>query len=314
MDFLRNVLHMDVRIKEEPVEWLLPNYLAARYTVKAALFNGQEVLLVYPKTEPEQIAVIRKHFAKLWSYKAIPAVLVLQQITARQRQACIDAGISFAVENKQCYLPFMGTVLTEKCNAQEVTEEKLSPSAQLLLLYFLHTRQKELYTNTAVDALGISAMSVTRAVRQLEQLGLIKTHKNGVLKVMSSPFSRRELFEKAREHMISPIKRNVYIPKAQVTEAMLIAGDQALAQYSMLNPPRLACYATEKWELPTNQTMVNEDSQAILQIWKYNPMALCDGSCVDVLSLALCYQNDSDERVEEAIEEMLNDYWGDTNG
>jgi hypothetical protein len=38
------------------------------------------------------------------------------------------------------------------------------------------------------------------------------------------------------------------------------------------------------------------------------------GSVVDVLSLAMCYMDDPDERIEEAVEEMLDAYWRNTNG
>ena len=56
-------------------------------------------------------------------------------------------------------------------------------------------------------------------------------------------------------------------------------------------------------------TLMDENGQAVLQIWKYDPSALTDDACVDVLSLAMCYMDDGDERVEEAVEEMLDDFW-----
>ena len=47
----------------------------------------------------------------------------------------------------------------------------------------------------------------------------------------------------------------------------------------------------------------------VLQIWKYNPCTLSSDKTVDILSLALSYKDDPDERIEEAVEEMLNNYW-----
>ena len=39
-----------------------------------------------------------------------------------------------------------------------------------------------------------------------------------------------------------------------------------------------------------------------------------NGTCVDRLSLALALAEDKDERVEEAVEEMLKNVWEDIDG
>ena len=49
-------------------------------------------------------------------------------------------------------------------------------------------------------------------------------------------------------------------------------------------------------------------------MWRYNPCKLSNGSVVDELSLALALREDADERVEEAVEEMLNDLWRKIDG
>jgi DNA-binding MarR family transcriptional regulator len=195
--------------------------------------------------------------------------------------------------------------------------EKLIPSAQMLLFYYIYKNQREIYANEAVAALGVSAMTITRAVRQLEQAGIIRTYKNGVTKIMTSEYVGKELFERAKEYLFCPIKRKRYIRKEVVDESLLISGDQALSMYSMLNPPRVRCYATganEKWKEKLEDTLIDDDQQVELQIWRYDPQILARNSTVDVLSLAMCYVDDPDERVEEAVEEMLEQYWRDTNG
>ena len=49
-------------------------------------------------------------------------------------------------------------------------------------------------------------------------------------------------------------------------------------------------------------------------MWRYNPRKLSNRKCVDEPSLALALNEDSDERVEEAVEEMLNDLWRRIDG
>jgi hypothetical protein len=61
-------------------------------------------------------------------------------------------------------------------------------------------------------------------------------------------------------------------------------------------------------------TLIDDRLLVELQLWKYDPRVLAKDSTVDVLSLAMCYVDDPDERVEEAVEEMLEEYWRNTNG
>jgi DNA-binding MarR family transcriptional regulator len=317
MDYLKRTLRLNVKIEEAMQKYPLPNYIISRYSIRTALFDRQKVFLLYPKIELDQVNAVKKHIQKVQTIEKIPVVIVLTRITARQRQNMVDAGIPFIVENKQCYLPFLGTVFTERCDAEVESVEKLIPSAQMLLFYYIYKNHREIYANETVEALGVSAMTITRAVRQLEQTGIIRTYKNGVLKIITSEYTGRELFEKAKEHLFCPIKREQYIRKEVVDPSLLISGDQALSMYSMLNPPRINCYATgviEKWKDKLEDTLIDESQQVELQIWKYNPQILSRNSTVDVLSLAMCYVDDTDERVEEAVEEMLEQYWRKTNG
>ena len=42
-----------------------------------------------------------------------------------------------------------------------------------------------------------------------------------------------------------------------------------------------------------------------MMMWRYNPRKLSTRNIVDELSLALALREDADERVEEAVEEIL---------
>lgn len=52
--------------------------------------------------------------------------------------------------------------------------------------------------------------------------------------------------------------------------------------------------------------------QVAVEMWRYNPRKLSTRNIVDELSLAL--REDADERVEEAVEEMLNELWRKIDG
>ena len=51
-----------------------------------------------------------------------------------------------------------------------------------------------------------------------------------------------------------------------------------------------------------------------VEMWRYNPRKLSTRNTVDELSLALTLREDADERVEKAVEEMLNELWRKIDG
>ena len=80
----------------------------------------------------------------------------------------------------------------------------------------------------------------------------------------------------------------------------------------MLNPPAVPCFASKditKWTPVSTPELIDAGNQFALELWRYDPGKLSEGNCVDPLSLALSLQNDQDERVEMAVEEMLEKIW-----
>ncbi len=311
--FLEQVLHIPVSEDKMAITNGLPNYLLSRYAVYQAKFDSFPVLFVYPLVPLGSLHETKTHLGNLRRQMNQPVVLMLEMICARQRKGLIDAGIPFVVKGKQCYLPFLGILLSERCDVQQEVGDAFLPSTQLLLFYYLLKKEKELSCQEATAALGVSAMTITRAVRELEQTDVIKTFKRGVSKFITTNLSRQELFDTVRKRLISPIRTVGYLLRSEVdTTSLCLAGDEALAHYSMLNPPRVSCYATGdgcRWKDRLSDDLVDADKQVEVQIWKYSPNALSKDGFVDPLSLAMCYEQDKDERVNEAVEQMLETCW-----
>ena len=77
-------------------------------------------------------------------------------------------------------------------------------------------------------------------------MGLLKAKKAGVQKILFSDAVPKELFQTAEPKLLDPVKRTVYLPKDSVKAEWLESGYLALAEYSMLNTPKISCYATNK--------------------------------------------------------------------
>lgn len=177
MDYLNKVLGINV-VYENSIFKQLPNFIRTRYRLQMARLDEKKVIFLYPETELEQIGTLRKHIVHIQNVENLPVVLVLKEITWRQKEYLIRERIPFVVENKQIYLPFMALYLQERCSAEKQQYEEILPSAQLLLLYFIYSGAQELSTSQASKELGLTPTSISRASRQLEEMKLVPNKKN----------------------------------------------------------------------------------------------------------------------------------------
>ena len=316
MEYLNHVLGVRV-IYKDGLPKSMPSFIDARYRLQKVALDGKEAVFLYPKTELEAVSAIKKHVDRVQRTEGVPAVLVPMKLTYRQKEYLLRDRIPFIVEGKQIYLPFMAVYLQERGDGERQETEIMLPSAQMLFLHYIYRGCKELLTSEASQRLSFTSMSISRASRQLEDMGLIRTEKRGVQKVIFSEKTAEELFRAARKYFCNPVKRMVYVPKTEIKEKLLISGYSALSEYSMLNPSAVECFAAESvtvWESVSSKKLQNSEEQCAVELWRYAPRKLTEGKCVDRLSLALSLSEDKNERVEEAIDEMLMQVWRDING
>ena len=316
MEYLKQVLGIEVRYLNTEIPHL-PNFIKNRYCVKKVSLDGKTVIFLYLRTELEAIEAVKKHILRVEAQAGDPVVLILDHISYRQKEYLLRAHIPFIVEKKQIYLPFMAVYLQERCNAEEKTTDVMLPSAQMLLFYFIYRSLKPTMTSQAARELELTPTSVQRAAKQLEKFGLIQIKKEGVQRIISCNLTAEKLFEKAKKHLRNPVKRRIYVLKKEVPDVALVSGEMALAEYTMLNPPAVNCYAAagvSKWNAARSNIIYSVEEQAAVEVWRYDPKKLSQGAAVDKLSLAISLQDNTDERIEEAVEEMLAALWRKIDG
>ena len=316
MEYLNRVLGIKTTYPDEPPV-SMPNYIFARYRLQKVALDGINVLFVYPKEELESISAVKKHLVRIEKMLEVPTVLVLDHLTYRQKEYLLRDHIPFVVEGKQIYLPFMAVYLQERSDGEKKEPDTMLPSAQLLLLHYIYHGCGELVTSEATQKLSFTATSISRASRQLKDMGLVQTEKRGVQKVIYSEKTPEELFSLAKERMRNPVKRIIYVPKAEICAELPLSGYSALSEYTMINPPAVKCLAADsisKWEKMSSGRLQNADDQCAVELWRYDPRKLTSDRCVDRLSLALALGDERDERVEDAVEGMLKQVWRDIDG
>ena len=167
MEYLKRVLGIEVLYENKALEHL-PNFISTRYDSQKVSLNGQKTVFLYPKTELEQVETLKKHLERVKKVADCPVILVLEQITARQKEYLLREKIAFIVDGKQIYLPFMAAYLQERCDAEKSDREEILPSAQMLLLYFIYEGAKELSTSQAAKDLDLTALAAWPLVRMVE--------------------------------------------------------------------------------------------------------------------------------------------------
>jgi hypothetical protein len=107
----------------------------------------------------------------------------------------------------------------------------------------------------------------------------------------------------------------VFVDEVPRDLELLISDASALPVFTDLNPSSQQYYAIDKdqfYELQKNNGLVNAnpyEGKYALEVWKYKPLSMVSGStAVDPLSLYLSFENNSDERIEMALDQILSKY------
>ena len=82
----------------------------------------------------------------------------------------------------------------------------------------------------------------------------------------------------------------------------------------MLNPGKIANYAV--YERLFDKTLlmdelIDPNEQIYLELWTYDPRQFSMDGMADTISVALSFADHKDERIEEAVEELLQIELGD---
>ena len=167
-------------------------------------------------------------------------------------------------------------------------------------------------TTKFAEKLGFTVMTASRTLNDLYDAKLL-TYEIGGKTGRSKEYRRiadPEYFENGRVLLKSPVKKVVYV--ARVPEGALIAGLDALAELSMINPSDHPVRAIGRGQLDNtnieiikNMDIVKDEKLVELQIWDYDPKKFTDKKYVDLLSLYASLKEEKDERIEQALEEVL---------
>jgi DNA-binding MarR family transcriptional regulator len=327
--YIKDVLGQTIQLEDLPNSRLarLPLYIRETYELLQGELYQRQLIFAYPK-DLTHISILQteKQFDLL--KKTFPTVvLLLPQITAYNRQRLIEKGINFIVPGRQLFLPGLLMDLRENDLADKVKRKSktLLPSAQFLVIYHLIHRYDKWKIEdhpfkVIAEKTGYSPMAITKAVDNLLEEEIVEVTGDKE-KFIRFRLDRGELWNDLlkRKLLVSPVLKRVYADEKPVKPFMLLAGLSALPEYSDMNPSRQPNYAVDRntfYELEEQGSLVNlnnQEGKIGLEVWKYHPGKLAgelqtDLPVVDPLSLYLSLRDHTDERVEMALDQILEKY------
>ena len=277
-----------------------------------SVLNNTCLLIEITHKLPE-IDKLQKQLNQLRNITDNEIVLLIKEISTFKRKTLIKNKISFVIENGQMYLPFLGLDL-KKINTITKEKKKLfSIPSQIAYMYFLINKNIEINASDYANVLGINIMTASRALNELYNAHLLnykiegKTGRSKVYRRVDDP----NYFLKGQEYLKNPVRKIVYTHSKPVES--LVAGLDALSTLSMINPPEHSIVAIDYKKLYELQYYVENKDDYIydkkpieVQLWDYDPkMFTHNNDHVNLISLYASLKDERDERIEQALNEVL---------
>lgn len=301
-----HIFGLSIRYEPWDNKSILPLYIVNSYQFYTAYIENIRCIVIKPIEELPTLPSLKKQIQKIRVIDDVPVVLYSKTISFYRRKSLLENHIPFMTD-KQVFLPFIGTLLVDEKEREKI-KDKFVYSTQLLFLAYMYNHEKKVYVSDLSKSLPFSAMTLSRAVKQLDMTDLFSVYKDGVNKVIESKYSYKELFERVQHYLLTPVRQVGYMDQSLVTDHMVLSGESALSEMSMLNPSRIRTYAVYEKDFDNSQLideLIDPDVQVKVEIWAYDPQLFTHTNIADTLSIVLSLKENKDERIEEVLEDIL---------
>jgi len=293
----------------------LPLFLKGGYQLFVGQIGSIPVLWAEPggAFTPDQL---EQHQRQLEQILQRPVVFVFPQLDAWMRQRLVQRRVGFMQIGKQLYVPQLFLELSDvalRSSMRSETREKLSPPAQASVIYqLLKGSLEEKPFGQIANLLAYSPMTITRLTRELANQALIEIvgTKEKQIRFLHKG---KALWEAAKPFLSSPVREEWFVDELsqELKKWSWKAGDTALEYYTLLSAGRTPTSAIfqEQFAVIKRDPMVRlnkEHGNYKIQSWFYDPALLGIWPNADPLSVYLSITETGDERVESALEELIN--------
>ena len=290
----------------------LPLYLRQRYTLLAGALSGHALIwALNTTTTNDPPSSVAKHMRRIEAISGYPVVLVRRAIASYERDRLIKQRVAFLVPGNQLYLLPLGIDLRERFRRLDSEPQGMRRATQILVLSALLGQLGPVLRQAECGKrLGYTTMTMSRSFSEIESLGIAAVERDKGGRTVKLPADRSRLWKSSLPYLRSPVVERVITTRPPIPS--LTAGTSALAAMTMLAAPThpvVAMYSAEArrritaGELPT--VGGHHESTLEIEFWWYDPMLLSEGPEVDPLSLYLSLHDNTDDRVQTALVELL---------
>ena len=312
-EYIEKSLRRPVTIEENVDVWKkLPLKYKGNYNLYSVYLNKIEWLIAQPK-EDLRLTALRNDRNQIEKASGLNCAFYFTKLNHYSKNTMMNEGIPFIVVEKQVYLPFLGMILADKDDRRLAPVRAISFLTQKLLLCALYEKWQGMNVTKIAEKLGVTKMSVTRCLDEIEYLGIDVLDTTGKSRKVTVEPDTRKLWDKIR-----PFLRNPVITKYQLAEDISLerkAGLSALCEYSLLSDNLYPTYGITKKEL--KETALKEYRQIAegedmgCEVLELGYFIEFNGKQVqDPLSVLLSVSDKDmeDERVQQCVDEMLEEY------
>lgn len=297
-----------IPIKRNQLQGLNADMLL-RFAYYTAVFNGQPLCVIKPKRNNEAITPLkyRKMTEQVETVVGMPVAVSLDSLAYFERERLIKQGVYFVISDDYAFLPSL--IVNAKVR-KATKSDKLLPASQYILLYYLLSKEAEFTIKDLENKTPYNYVALARAVTNLEDCKLCYTETDNTrTKIIRFKETKRELWEKAQNYLVSPVKKTVYCDSIEESR-FSVSGVNALSHYSHLNPEQYGSFAIwEKMFNPLEGDYNEIEGLYSVEVWKY-PTTIPyrpENGIVDKLSLFLSMKDDPDSRIEKELEIMIEE-------
>ena len=242
-NLLEPLLHIPCTVVPYEDAVHLPLYLRGSYDFYK-IETEQTAFLAAQPIENIPLPTLRKHWAALMKQSGLTCVFYFDTLKPYKKEKLVEGGIPFIIGTTEVFLPFLGVALSAR--ARELPEKKSECSmlTQKFLLTAIYQQIRSASAAQMADLLGVSRMSGTRCMDEIEVLFPTLIQKNG-----------RRVFAwdsgwKAYWTLIRPSLRNPVVREYRLDEplnlSLPLSGISAVCHYSMLDDGHTRVYGMTK--------------------------------------------------------------------
>ncbi len=313
--YILETLGVNIELKEASPKKIkeLPFFMVNSYNFKGTTLFDREIILMLIQDE-FTADKLRKHIDLAQEVFNTIVIAVVEPIEAYNRLRLVEKKVPFIIPGKQMYIPHMLIDFKEYAVTKSEMPTTMQPAAQCLLLYHLQIESLErINFKNISEKLHYGQMTITRAAHFLHNTGICKIEGTKE-KYLQFKKNDRELWNETQAMMINPIKKSSYYSGWVNDENFYKTNINSLAHYSDLNNEALEYYAVKpgymKFVEGADLKKINSlEGNIYIEEWLYDPGLLAKGVFVDPLSLYLCFRDNQDERIEMALEKIIENIW-----